>query len=255
MHIDPDPNHVFLIRTTQDEFLRALTRFVGDVLSGRENSRTLNSADDMRSYFSQWPEDELPRRTQSAFPVSTVISPSYATEPIPEPQEPSPRGQRADNNVLPKKLKVKFGARRLGIIKDELSRLKRKDFPNAGIVLLRVFFELMIRDYFERTGEMETIKSELKDLNKLPQHGEPEMRHLVPRVREVAKKRLEKSQAGSVNRALSKGGWIEDLNAFVHQPQEIPTPDNLLQFWERTAPLFRLMLEQPVPTEGDGEAR
>ena len=61
-----------------------------------------------------------------------------------------------------------FGNERLVEICRELTKLKRKDFPNAGAVLLRVFLELSIKDYLERTGRLEKLISRLESKGKTP---------------------------------------------------------------------------------------
>ena len=129
-------------------------------------------------------------------------------------------------------------------IRDELVKLKRDEHPNAGAVLLRVFFELMVRDYLERTGEMSAIVERLRSKNALRRHGQPEMGQLVTEIQRVARERLEKDESERVDRALRREKWLEDLNAFVHQVKDLPTPQDLLAFWERMEPLFRLMLEE-----------
>ena len=251
LHVEPHGTDVYHVYTSPESFERALLRLAADVLSGKENSRTLNSGENIEGYFKRWPEKDKPPRETTAFAINRTKERQPPGSETPTPPKDKPRARRTNLYVLPKNLKVSFGAQRLLIIKDELSKLKRADFPNAGVVLLRVFFELMIRDYLERTQEMETIRGELKAKGRLPRHEQPEMRHLVKKVRQIAKERLEKSEAESVDRALSKGGWLEDMNAFVHQAREIPTPLDLLQFWERTQPLFRLMLEQPLPDDAE----
>ena len=244
--IEPHPEQVFEVNTTKASLRRALTRLVTDVLSGNQNSRSLNSNEDIRAYFESWPPTERPVKATTTFAIREILGTGGVRPPQTKKEPPRKRTRRANPYVLPKDLEVKHGDDRLEIIRAELAALDRDKFPNAGVVLLRVFFELMIRDYMTRTKELETVKSELEAKNKLPQHGEPEMRHLLPRVKRIAKDNLEKSQAESLNRALGDG-WLQDLNAFVHQVQEIPTPLEILQFWKRAEPLFRLMLEEPVP--------
>ena len=184
-------------------------------------------------------------KKRGSFAVSDIISEPLSVGPPPAPAAPRRRGRRTNLYVLPKSLKVTFGGVRLVAIRDELVRLRRDDFPNAGAVLLRVFFELMVRDYLDRTGEMSTIVDRLKQKNALPGHGQPPMAQLVTEIQRVARERLEKDESERIDRALRREKWLEDLNAFVHQVKDLPTPQDLLAFWERMEPLFRLMLEEP----------
>src|SRR3546814_21046784 len=80
---------------------------------------------------------------------------------------PSTKQPTIHATVLPKGLKVVFGNDRLIDIRSELTKLKRSEFPNAGAVLLRVFFELSIMQYLDRTGELTRITKNLKDKGKI----------------------------------------------------------------------------------------
>ena len=148
--------------------------------------------------------------------------------------------------VLPRDLKVRFGNDRLVDIRRELGKLKRHEFPNAGAVLLRVFFELTVRDYLDRTGKLLKIVEKLEKKGKLP-HGGPTMKQLVPDIVRLAKAKLGKAEATRVEKALRYDAAapfsISELHGFVHQA-DLPSDRDIEQFWQRTEPLFRLMLEQ-----------
>lgn len=117
-----------------------------------------------------------------------------------------------------------------------------------GAVLLRVFFELAVLDYFERTGELSKIiaRLESKEGCRLP-FGAPTMKQLVPEITRIAKAHLSRPDAQRVEKAVrydaSAPFTISELHGFVHQ-SDLPSARDILQFWKRTEPLFRLMLEQ-----------
>ena len=251
LRVERDPRDVFRVKTAKTEFLRGTTKLATDVLSGAQDSRSLNKHEDIRSYFSSWSPEERVAQKSGSFAITDIAmgTPPRRRDPAPAPPRRAPR--RMNRNVLPRSLHVRFGGARLVAIRDELVGLKRDEFPNAGAVLLRVFFELMVRDYLERTGEMPGIVDRLRRKNALRPHGQPDMGQLVKEIRRVARARLEKSDAERVDRALRRD-WLEDLNAFVHQVKDLPTEQDLLAFWERMEPLFRLMLEEPVP-DADGQ--
>lgn len=153
---------------------------------------------------------------------------------------------------MPRDLKVRFGNARLTDMRRELTELKRKDFPNAGSVLLRVFFELAVIHYLERAGELPEIISKLerKEGRRLP-FGVPTMKQLVPEVIRIARERLTASESKKVEKAVrydpAAPFTISELHGFVHS-SDLPSERDILQFWLRTEPLFRLMLEKD--TEG-----
>ncbi len=162
----------------------------------------------------------------------------------PKPEELK-RTKPEQKTVFPSDFKIRSGTPRLIDIRRELVKLKREDFPNAGAVLLRVFFELSVLHYFEQTGELADIKEKLKSKNKL-QHDTPTLRQLSVEITHLAKKRLPKQQATMVEKAVrydrSAPFTVSELNTFVHQ-QDFPSARDIQQFWIRIEPLLRLMLE------------
>ena len=172
-----------------------------------------------------------------------------------EPVTVSKKSKPKTTTVLPRDFKVRVANDRLVDIRRELIRLKRKDYPNAGAVLLRVFFELAVIDYLERCGEMPGLIARIeKKEGRKPPFGVPTLKQLVPEITRIAKDHLTASESKRVEKAIrydaSAPFTISDLHSFVHSP-DLPSERDILQFWSRTEPLFRLMLERDV--EGTGE--
>ena len=247
--VKPDPDHGIRGTTTKAEFLRGFTKLVTDVALGKESSRTLNTNENIRDYFKSWNSKERPSKKRGSFVPADIIQGRSVASSGRKPKPAAPKkSKQLSKTVLPRDFKVRFGNDRLIDIRRELGKLKREDFPNAGAVLLRVFFELAVLDYLERTGELPRIikKLETKQKRKLP-FGAPTMKQLVPEIRRVAKKKLTRADAQKVEKAVrydpSAPFTISELHGFVHQ-FDLPGAREILQFWKRTEPLFRLMLEQ-----------
>jgi hypothetical protein len=70
---------------------------------------------------------------------------------------------------------------------------------------------------------------------------------MIALLKQHAKKHLPSSQANSVEKAINYNKTapftISDIHSFVHQPNELPTERDILQFWKRIEPLMRHMLE------------
>ena len=129
-----------------------------------------------------------------------------------------------------------------------MGKLDREEFTNAGAVLLRVFFELAVLHYLERTGELPKIIKKLEEKAGRPlPFSTPTMKQLMPIITQIAKDKLNRADALKVERAIrydrSAPFTISGLHAFVHE-SDLPSPRDIEQFWNRTEPLFRLMLEQ-----------
>ena len=75
------------------------------------------------------------------------------------------------------------------------------------------------------------------------------MRQLVEKIVVLAKNQLDNENAVMVEKALrydqAAPFSISELNTFIHHT-DFPTDRDILQFWERTEPLFRMMLEQEI---------
>jgi ParB-like chromosome segregation protein Spo0J len=249
LNVEPDPDHGLRGTTTKHEFLRGFTRLVIDVALGKESSRTLNTNDDIQTYFEKWESADLPKKKLGSFIPSDIIKGDSVASPGRTPKTvPSKKPKPECKTVLPKDFQVRFGNARLIDIRRELTRLRRVDFPNAGAVLFRVFFELAVLHYLERIGELKGIiaKLEGKTGRTLP-FGVPTMKQLVPEIVRIAKQQLSGPEAQKVVKAIRYDAaapfTISDLHAFVHSP-DLPSERDILQFWLRTEPLFRLMLEK-----------
>ena len=253
--VEPDPKYGIRGTTTKKEFVRGFKKLVTDIALGKQSSRSLNSKEDIQKYFRGWPSEERPVKKRGSFVPSDVIKEKSGSS---IPQNPKPktvpkRSKQASKTVLPRDFIVRFGNDRLIEIRSELTKLKREDFPNAGAVLLRVFFELSVIDFLKRIGKLQTIIVELKK-KKIPiRYDIPTFRQLGPYIKDIAKKYLSPSEANSVEKAIrhdpSAPFTVNDLHAFVHKLAELPGDRDIQQFWLRTEPLFRLMLERDMENQ------
>jgi hypothetical protein len=250
LKVEPDSDHGIRGMTTKAEFLRGFKKLVTDVALGKQSSRTLNTNEDIQNYFESWNPKELPAKQRGTFVPADIVQGRSVASPgrKPEPAIGPKKSMQLSKTVLPRDFKVRFGNDRLRDIRFELIKLKRDDFPNAGAVLLRVFFELAVLNYLERVGELPGIikRIEEKEQRKLP-FGAPTMRQLVPEIKRIANSKLATADAIKVEKAIrydpSAPFTISELHGFVHQ-SDLPSARDIFQFWNRTEPLFRLMLEQ-----------
>ncbi len=251
LKIQPDPDHGLRGTTTKNEFTRGFTKLVTDVALGKELSRSLNKNEDIESYFKKWKPEDLPVQKQGSFlPADIIEGRSVAsTHPISGQSARQRKPRQTSKTVLPKNFKVHYGSDRLVEIRDELTKLRRDEFPNAGAVLLRVFLEIAVLDYLERTGVLATLTEKLKSKGKLRQ-GIPVLKDLRIEIIRIAKAKLPIADANRVEKALrvdpAAPFGLDDLHSFIHQAKDLPGERDILQFWTRTEPLFRMMLEQPT---------
>lgn len=247
--LEPNADHGLRGTTTPKEFVKGFSKLVTDIALGKESSRTLNTNENIRSYFQSWKPAERPASKRGTFVPSDVIKGKSVASPSPQPSQATPAKKQKplSETVLPRDFKVRCKNERLIDIRSELIKLKRKDYPNAGAVLLRVFLELAITDYLDRTGELKKLTEALKEKNALQQHGSPTMKHLTGAMIRIAKTKLSVTDSRKVVKALTYDASapfsISELHTFVHQT-DMPSERDIQQFWLRTEPLFRLMLEE-----------
>lgn len=251
LQVQPDVNHGLKGNTTSGEFAKGFSKLVTDVALGKQSSRTLNTSDDIRRYFNSWDANDRPAKKRGSFiPADLISGPSVASSiQAGDTKKKSDRNKRISSTVLPGSFKVRFGGDRLIDIRRELTKLRRDKFPNAGSVLLRVFFELAVLDYLQRTGDLAKVTAALSAKGKL-RHDTPTIKQLVPTLLAIVKKRFAKVDADKVEKAIRYDAaapfTVSDLHSFVHQSGEWPGERDIHQFWLRTEPLFRMMLEQDV---------
>jgi hypothetical protein len=60
LKIEPDPDHGVRGKTSKSEFVKGFTKLVTDVTLGKASSRTLNTNEDIQTYFQSWDRSALP---------------------------------------------------------------------------------------------------------------------------------------------------------------------------------------------------
>lgn len=248
LRVVPDADHGIRGVTPKNEFIRGFTKLVTDVATGKQSSRSLNSSEDIRAYFGSWKSSELPGAKRGSFTPDQVIKGGATDrEPTAEVDDKGKTPKRESKFVVPKSFHVKHGNDRLVSIRNELAKLDRAKFSNAGAVLLRVFLELSIEHYLKRTGELAKLTDDLKARNKLQPGRGPELKQLIEALKPLYKSKLPSGEAVIIEKALrydhAAPFSIQELHAFVHT-EDMPSPHDIKTFWKRTEPLFRMMLEQ-----------
>lgn len=249
LRVERSAEYGILGTTTKKEFLKGFERLVSDIALKKQSSRSLNTNDDIDSYFKSWKPTERPANKRGSFVPDDVIKNTTGTRTSGTTKKPPAKKKtaKASSTVIPRSFVIRDQNDRLIDIRSELIKLKREDYPNAGATLLRVFLELSIVHFLEKIGEMDKLVKTLKAKNAL-QFGTPTMRQMMPVVVRIAKKYLPDSQSKSVQKAVrydkAAPFSISDMHSFVHQTSELPSERDIRQFWMRTEPLFKLMLDE-----------
>ena len=207
LKIKPSPNHGIIGSTTQEEFMRAFKLLVEDIASGKENSRTLNTHDDIEQYFKHRNPKAIAKGSGRFEPESIIQQEPAAASALSSKRRPKQKKIHA--TVIPSNLKIRCtDNRRIIDIRRELIKLKHEKFPNAGAALLRVFFELTVKDYLIRKGELQNMQAkQRRETGKLPLNW-PSFRTLTSAVLSIAKQKLSRHNSEKLKKPL---GMIDPL--------------------------------------------
>jgi hypothetical protein len=143
---------------SSDQFKQAYSTIVSDIATGTQDSRTLNSSDNIRDYAQRVSRDASIRDSGKQTQTESIVA--LAT---PQPQtadrlilllRKKRRSTRETKSLfsasdIPFKLK---GASSLRRFYDELRDLRVKTFPNTTAILFRVFVEKACRHFLKRKG-------------------------------------------------------------------------------------------------------
>lgn len=128
----------------KDDFDKLAAKIVRDIKTKRINTRTLNKPDDP-SYKKYMGELKPLAVASSADPKPVATLPTYMATAGPRPRVPP---NLDVTGLFPPRA---FPA--IGLILDELSRMRYADFPNATFDLMRTFIEKAIKAYADGLGQ------------------------------------------------------------------------------------------------------
>ena len=217
--------------------LQVLKRIVDDIVKDKVNSRRLNTATDIKKYFTNLPAELQPGpnkvvTTPTAFrDISLVGSQEKPPKKPPTKTKSAPRIRRT---LAPKT--HPFDATKstkLGMLVKEAGTLDVSKFPLSAAFVLRAVVELAVNDYLKANGLP------------LGQPGGSEF-DLTKKAGDVV---VDLRSSGMVpsadlrpfrNKLLTKtsGCSIQSLNGFVHNRYTLPTAEDLRAGWEATLPVL-----------------
>lgn len=248
LRLERSTEHGLLIFASRDRFRAALKRMVEDIVLGHQDSRSLNTAENIREYFEGWgDEGTIPKARAPIVPRDIIGGPSVASPPPPAPQPSPPRNAPPRKSVVPKSFRVADGPEKVKQLRKELTKLGREAFPNCGAVMLRVFLEMAVLHYFEATGRLAPLTASLKEKGKL-RFEQPTFGQMATELRAIVRKQFKGNERDRILRALANNRQqpftVETLNGFVHDLRDYPTPQDVLGFWESVEPLMKFLLSR-----------
>lgn len=231
--IEIDEGDIFTTLPSR-EVMKPLRKVVIDLATGKVNVNQIRHKKDRAKYIEKFDDKDIPDTSQAGDDPhvfgSDLGAPGGAT-PKPAAKTAAAKGGRSKPRsthrgaIIPRGCVIRPTEARINDIYLELKDLRVDDLPNAGAIVLRVFFELSIDSYIARhtlagvaaqdklRKKLEAVRDDLKKQNKMTD------KELKP-----------------INVALSNKDdlvSIDTLHAYVHNYQFTPKPDDLKITWDR----------------------
>ena len=234
---DPDGNKTPLLSRSPKWAASALKKIMEDILEGKVNSRTHNTAPQIEAYLKSLPVNFQPKGKPlkpKAFKEINATK-SHAALKKSTKQTSTTSGVPGLRKTLASKEKLfqtptsERGKRLLR----EAKLIDADKFTISAAFVLRAFVELAVNDYMDAKNMPKEHNGKALDLSKRAEL-----------VREQIVKDKLASNAdlrGFRNRVLRKSASssIQSLNDFVHNKYRIPVPDDLRAGWDSCVPVFR----------------
>lgn len=217
------------------EVAKGLSRLLVDLATEPEeyNSRTLNSAGQIKNYVQSFRGSQLPAKKTKLKTIRELeLAPGgLGAEAEGEKKKKGKRAKPPRNNMIPSTAHLHIHNARLEQVERELRQLQLDRYANAVSVLFRVFVELSMDHHLtveQLKTEPEIANMRLRD--KLRVVGV----HLVKR------KLLSAEQGEAVKKAaqdqLLLATGVTTFHKYVHNQYVIPKPLDLRSAWDELQP-------------------
>lgn len=218
-----------------------LKKIIEDVESGRVNSRTINTKDDIKEYF-----DSLSREFQ---PTGRKLAPkafkdidlraSRTRKKKPSKSKPKtmklPRSSRtlAQEESSFRQPKLRKGQRLL----HEATMINVDDLTISAAAVMRAFLEFALNQYMDdnELQRKHIINGGREKDFSLTEKAKAVMKH----IREedlVPKENMQGFESKVVNRTAESS--IQSLHNILHDKYRMPVPDDVIATWESCVPVF-----------------
>ncbi len=207
------------------EVLKGLRRIITDLAHKKINVNKIRSQTDRANYVEKFEAAEIPdasKRSEKSWHIeSDTEEPRRKDGDKKEKRSKSVYSRR--NRLIPSNCVIRIDDRRINGIYRELKSLKLDAHPNAGAVLMRVFFEMSIDSYIDRHG------LSVNPGAKLSIKVQAVIRYFQDN------RILSSSRLKPINIAISNPNSlfsIPTFHAYVHNRHLFPKPNELKDTWD-----------------------
>jgi len=217
------------VRFTADEakVVPALLYIIKDLADGGTKVQNVYTKEQREDYAKKFPDHLAVARSTKSLPVPIPSQTGKAGPRIPSVRQSKPR-----ERLIPPDCFLRVKDARVRAIELELRGLLLEDYPNAVIVLFRVFIEMSV-DYYRsnvmKRGQ-EAVRQKLGD-KLLDVIGDME-----------SKNKLTKWEANPVRAACQKNSFLTPsvlmMHEYIHNRHQSPSPTDLRAAWDSLQPFI-----------------
>ena len=129
----------------------------------------------------------------------------------------------------------------------EFRHLPVASHPNTCGVMLRVFFEMLITDYLDKTGKTQVLNADLAKNGKIknPNTHHPSMTQMMKFIMAEPAIVLPPQVRKTINRMVDNPDSLlsfDEVNAFVHSVYDGPDEKALRKVWHALEPLMKQIM-------------
>ena len=238
------------------EFQKIYTRVIRDIVSDVINTRKLNDAAGIKRYIRDLQSVAPDKSKFGSFTSENFLNrSSTASAPIKLQASAPPKKVRSARStaLIPRSFKCNLNMPRIQQVLHELQRLKVEDYENAVGVLLRIFIELSMSHYLDRTGRMEILIQQIGKKQAKPKDWTPSLRQMLNDIlTNDPTIKIPRQALKALNKAVSDDDYplsLDGMDQFVHNPYVAPSEKQLRQFWSAFEILVSHFMEEPTSSQ------
>lgn len=251
--IDFDGEGNLLGKLKPEQFKKGYRRLVSDVVSGKVNSRAINSAKDIANYISGIKGNDVPdQKKKGSFTADDVLKGAGGETPVvASPTRRKPASAKKSRSMIPAGFKCDVKDPRIREVFLEVKKLPLDTYPNSAGVMLRVLFELSLGYYLDKSKKIQPLLAKAKKDGKRPDWY-PTLRQLLRHALTDAEltKDLSPLNRKNLNKAVSDDDHIFSIDAMdgiVHNRYGTLSERVLRGLWTSVEDLLRVTLVEYKP--------
>src|SRR6202050_238270 len=219
----------------KDEVLKALTRVVEDLKTGKVTVPKLYTREDRHAYADGLPQSVLPKR-RTRLPEGVLLDDLTSGSKKPRTSGKAKRKAKtaktkARTTVIPKDTALNVTHPRINSIYIELTSMDAESYTNACSVLLRVFVELSVDHVIEQNYLM-------TDQEQRPANLAKKIKATLPYLdgKKLMPLKLKRAMENVANGGLVLAASVPTFHLYVHNQYVFPKPADLYATWDELSP-------------------